>query len=50
MLRRFVSAAETEKQELPGQVNHWYFKDGLGDAEHLVFSFSIHCSISPRRT
>lgn len=36
-LRRFVTAAETENQQLPGQVNHWYFKDGLGDSEHLVF-------------
>ena len=36
-LRRFVSAAETENQELTGQDNHWYFKDGLGDAGHLVF-------------
>ena len=37
MPRRFVSAAETEIQQLPGQVNHWYFKDGLGDSENLVF-------------
>ena len=35
--RRFVTAQETENQQLPGQVNNWYFKDGLGDAEHLVF-------------
>lgn len=37
MPRRFVSATETENQELPGQINHWYFKDGLGDSENLVF-------------
>ena len=37
MPRRFVASSETEIQNLPGQTNHWYFKDGLGDAEHLVF-------------
>ena len=36
MLRRFVSAAETFVEPLPGQLNNWYFKDGLGDAETLV--------------
>ncbi len=36
MPRRFVSAAETEVEQLPGQINNWYFKDGLGDAENLV--------------
>ena len=36
MPRRFVSAAETETEQLPGQLNCWYFKDGLGDAENLV--------------
>ncbi|MEA3208417.1 MAG: hypothetical protein QOE70_1474 [Chthoniobacter sp.] len=35
--RRFVSTAETEVQHLDRQTNHWYFKDGLGDAESLVF-------------
>lgn len=35
--RRFVSASETEKQLLEKQTNHWYFKDGLGDSESLVF-------------
>ncbi len=37
MLRRFVSANETENQELPGQINHWYFKDGLSELDSLVF-------------
>src|SRR5688572_7999135 len=36
MPRRFVSASETEIEQLPGQLNGWYFKDGLGDAENLV--------------
>ena len=36
MLRRFVSATETQAEQLPGQLNRWYFKDGLGDAEHLI--------------
>jgi len=36
MPRRFVSAAETETEEFPGQLNRWYFKDGLGDAENLA--------------
>lgn len=36
-LRRFVGPNETDDQALPGQVNHWYFKDGLGDSENLVF-------------
>ena len=36
MLRRFVAATETEVEEFPGQVNRWYFKDGLGDAENLA--------------
>lgn len=36
-LRRFVSTAETEAQHLAKQVNQWYFKDGLGDSESLVF-------------
>ena len=35
-LRRFVSASETEPQQLEKQVNQWYFKDGLGDSESLV--------------
>ena len=37
MPRRFVSANETENQELPGQINHWYFKDGLSEIDSLVF-------------
>jgi len=36
-LRRFVSTLETEAQHLEKQVNQWYFKDGLGDSESLVF-------------
>lgn len=36
MLRRFVSNTETLTEKLPGQINNWYFKDGLGDAENLV--------------
>ena len=36
-VRRFVAANETENEQLPGQVNHWYFKSGLGDVESLVF-------------
>jgi len=36
-LRRFVSTAETEPQHVEKQVNQWYFKDGLGDSESLVF-------------
>ena len=37
MLRRFVSANETENQVTPGQINHWYFKDGLSELDSLVF-------------
>ena len=37
MSRRFVSSNETENQPLPGQVNHWYFKDGLSEVDSLVF-------------
>ena len=37
MSRRFVSAYETEHQELPGQIDHWYFKGGLSDINSLVF-------------
>ena len=35
--RRFVSTAETAEQLLEKQTNQWYFKDGLGDSESLVF-------------
>lgn len=35
--RRFVSAAESEVERLDGKTHHWYFKDGLGDSESLVF-------------
>src|SRR5688572_18210975 len=35
--RRFVSALETETQCLEKQINQWYFKDGLGDSDSLVF-------------
>jgi len=37
ILRRFVSAAETETQHLDRQTNEWYFKQGLGDSDSLVF-------------
>ena len=36
MSRRFVSATETEVEQFPGQLNRWYFKDGLGDSENLA--------------
>src|SRR5258705_13318504 len=35
--RRFVAAHEAEVESLEGKTHHWYFKDGLGDAESLVF-------------
>lgn len=35
--RRFVSTTETETQHLEKQVNQWYFRDGLGDSDSLVF-------------
>jgi quercetin dioxygenase-like cupin family protein len=35
--RRFVAAHETETERLEGKTHHWYFKDGLGDSESLVF-------------
>lgn len=35
--RRFVAATETEIERLEGKTHHWYFKDGLGDSESLVF-------------
>src|SRR5438094_1202338 len=34
--RRFVAADEAEVERLEGKTHHWYFKDGLGDAESLV--------------
>jgi quercetin dioxygenase-like cupin family protein len=36
-LRRFVAASETEVERLEGKTHHWYFKDGLGDSESMVF-------------
>jgi quercetin dioxygenase-like cupin family protein len=36
-LRRFVAAHEAEIEALEGKTHHWYFRDGLGDAESLVF-------------
>lgn len=35
--RRFVSSTDTEVERLDGKTHHWYFKDGLGDSESLVF-------------
>jgi quercetin dioxygenase-like cupin family protein len=35
--RRFVSSSEAEVERLEGKTHHWYFKDGLGDSESLVF-------------
>ncbi len=35
--RRFVAASEAEVEHLEGKTHHWYFKDGLGDSESLVF-------------
>ncbi len=35
--RRFVSSSEVEVERLAGKTHHWYFKDGLGDSESLVF-------------
>lgn len=36
-LRRFVAASETEVEAVDGKTHHWYFKEGLGDSESLVF-------------
>ncbi|MEP6668026.1 MAG: cupin domain-containing protein [Chthoniobacter sp.] len=36
-VRRFVPAAAAEIEALEGKTHHWYFKDGLGDSESLVF-------------
>lgn len=35
--RRFVAAHEAEIERLEGKTHHWYFRDGLGDADSLVF-------------
>lgn len=35
--RRFVTASDAEVESLEGKTHHWYFKDGLGDSESLVF-------------
>jgi quercetin dioxygenase-like cupin family protein len=35
--RRFVSADEAEVEPLEGKTHHWYFRDGLGDSDSLVF-------------
>jgi quercetin dioxygenase-like cupin family protein len=35
--RCFVSSSEAEVERLEGKTHHWYFKDGLGDSESLVF-------------
>jgi quercetin dioxygenase-like cupin family protein len=35
--RRFVAASEVEVERLEGKTHHWYFKEGLGDSESLVF-------------
>jgi quercetin dioxygenase-like cupin family protein len=42
--RRFVAASEVEVECLEGKTHHWYFKDGLGDSESLVF---VRARISP---
>jgi len=36
-LRRFVAAHEADVERLDGKTHHWYFKQGLGDAESMVF-------------
>ena len=36
-LRRFVAASETDVERLEGKTHHWYFREGLGDSESLVF-------------
>ncbi len=35
--RRFVAAHEAEVECLEGKTHHWYFKEGLGDSDALVF-------------
>ncbi len=35
--RRFVAAHEAEVEALEGKTHHWYFREGLGDSESLVF-------------
>jgi quercetin dioxygenase-like cupin family protein len=35
--RRFVPASEAQVERLEGKMHHWYFKEGLGDSESLVF-------------
>src|ERR1043165_6888484 len=34
---RFVSFAETDVENLPGKIHHWYSKPGMGQATNLVF-------------
>jgi quercetin dioxygenase-like cupin family protein len=42
--RRFVASHEAEIERLEGKTHHWYFKEGLGDAESLVF---VRARIAP---
>lgn len=35
--RRFVAASEVEIEKLEGKTHHWYFKDGQGDPNSMVF-------------
>ncbi len=35
--RRFVTPADTENEIIDGKKHHWYFKQGLGDSDSLVF-------------
>jgi quercetin dioxygenase-like cupin family protein len=42
---RFVAAHEVEIERLEGKTHHWYFKDGLGDSESLVF---VRARIAPQ--
>jgi quercetin dioxygenase-like cupin family protein len=42
--RRFVAAGEAEVEALEGKTHHWYFREGLGDADSLVF---VRACITP---
>jgi len=42
--RRFVAAHEAEVEPLEGKTHHWYFKQGLGDTDSLVF---VRACIAP---
>ena len=34
---RFVSFAETEREEVPGRIHHWYCKPGMVEKTDLLF-------------